>query len=98
MKWGWDFDNLLGVMYLQMYWLLEAGENNITHCKNCGAMIKLTASKPTSTDPSRTRKTRSDRQFCDNKGKCQQRYCYRTKGKYKRKVKSDARSSAPPGQ
>ncbi len=97
-KWGWNFDNLLGAMYLQMYWLLEAGENNVTHCKNCGATIKLTASKPTSTDPSKTRKVRSDRQFCDNKGRCQQSYNYRTKGKYKRKSKRDARRSASQDQ
>lgn len=97
-NWGWSFDNLLGAMYLQMYWLLEAGENNVTHCKSCGATIKLTASKPTSTDPSKTRKVRSDRQFCDNNGRCQQSYNYRTKGKHKRKAKRDARRSASQNQ
>ena len=53
-------------------------------------MIRLSASKPSSTDPSKTRKTRSDPQFCDNGGRCQQCYRYRTKGKYERKTKRDA--------
>jgi hypothetical protein len=52
-----------------------------SHGKNCGAMIELSASNPSSTDPSKTRTTRSDRQFCVNGGRCQQGYRYRTKGK-----------------
>ena len=88
-KWGWNFDNLLGAMYLQMYWLLEAGEKNVTHCKACGKLIQLTAREPSSTDPSKRRKTRQDTQFCRNNGKCRQRYYYQTKEKHRRKAKKD---------
>lgn len=36
----WVFDNLLGAMYLQMYWLFLSG-SNLTRCENCGSPIPL---------------------------------------------------------
>jgi hypothetical protein len=40
---GYGFHNLLGAMYLQMYWLVAAGEKHVTRCRHCGRLINLTA-------------------------------------------------------
>lgn len=82
---GWGFDNLLGAMYLQMYWLIAAGEKNIAHCKYCGKVISLKTRTPDPNNPSKTRKPRQDKQFCDNR--CQQRHYYHTREKVRRKVR-----------
>lgn len=55
----WDFHNLLGAMYLQMYWLMTSG-GDITRCEYCGGIISLTRPRPEG------RKTRRDKKFCDD--------------------------------
>ncbi len=55
----WDFHNLLGAMYLQMYWLITSG-GDITRCEYCGGVISLTRPRPEG------RKTRRDKKFCDD--------------------------------
>jgi hypothetical protein len=55
----WGFDNLIGVMHLQMYWLMKSG-GRLARCDSCGRMIALSH-----TDP-RGRKRRRDRRFCDD--------------------------------
>jgi hypothetical protein len=68
----WGFKSLYAAIYLQMYWLMEAGAD-VTRCKYCGQIIYLTSSQ------SGARKTRQDKQFCDNA--CRQRHHYHTKTK-----------------
>jgi hypothetical protein len=55
----WGFENLIGVMYLQMYQLMTSG-GRLTRCDYCGRMIAHSH-----TDP-RGRKRRRDRRFCDD--------------------------------
>jgi hypothetical protein len=55
----WGFDNLIGVMHLQMYRLMKSG-GRLARCDSCGRMIALSH-----TDP-RGRKRRRDRRFCDD--------------------------------
>jgi hypothetical protein len=55
----WHFDNLMGVIYLQMYRLITSG-GELTRCNYCGRMIALSY-----TDP-RGRKRRRDRKYCDD--------------------------------
>ena len=55
----WEFDNLLGAMYLQMYWLMtSAGE--LKRCEHCGRIVSLSCPHPEG------RKRRSDKRFCDD--------------------------------
>jgi hypothetical protein len=54
---AWDFDNLLGAMYLQMWWLI-ASAGDITRCEFCGRSISLARSHPEG------RKHRRDKRFC----------------------------------
>jgi hypothetical protein len=52
----WTFDNLLGAMYLQIFWLM-ASSDSIARCEDCGRMIP----------PGRKgRKRRSDKRFCND--------------------------------
>lgn len=55
----WEFDNLPGAMYLQMYWLMtSAGE--LKRCEHCGRIVSLARPHPEG------RKRRSDKRFCDD--------------------------------
>jgi hypothetical protein len=56
---AWDFDDLLGAMYLQMWWLIISG-GNITHCEFCGRPISLGYAYPAG------RKRRRDTRFCND--------------------------------
>jgi hypothetical protein len=76
---GWAFKSLYGAMYLQMYWLMAAGDD-VTRCKYCGRIISLASPTPGS------RKTRQDKKFCNNA--CRQRYHYHTKTKPRRQSES----------
>ncbi len=58
-KLSWMFDNLLGAMYLQMYWLLTSG-GNLTRCEHCRRVISLARPYPGG------RKGRRDKRFCDD--------------------------------
>lgn len=56
---GWQFDNLLGAMYLQMFWLMISGDD-LTRCEYCGRTIALARTHP------QGRKRRRDKRFCDD--------------------------------
>ena len=72
---SWGFKGLYAAIYLQMYWLMAAG-GNVTRCKYCGRIIYLTSPVPGA------RKTRQDKQYCNNA--CRQRHHYHTKTKPRR--------------
>jgi hypothetical protein len=55
----WSFHDLLGAMYLQMYWLVASG-GDLTRCEHCGRMISLSRPHPEG------RKGRRDKRFCDD--------------------------------
>jgi len=54
---SWEFDSLIGAMYLQMYWLLESG-GDVTRCEYCGRIISLASPRPGA------RKARADKRHC----------------------------------
>ncbi|MBA2624034.1 MAG: hypothetical protein H0U89_00220 [Acidimicrobiia bacterium] len=56
---SWTFDNLLGAMYMQMYWLV-ASSDSIARCEHCGRIISLGRPHPEG------RKRRQDKRFCDD--------------------------------
>jgi hypothetical protein len=56
---AWGFDNLMGAMYLQMWWLI-ASAGDITRCEFCGRLVSLARSRPEG------RKRRRDKRFCDD--------------------------------
>jgi len=55
----WNFYNLLGAMYLQMFWLMASGEN-VGHGEYCGQIISLARPHPEG------RKRWRDKRFCDD--------------------------------
>jgi hypothetical protein len=55
----WSFKNLLGAMYLQMWWLITSG-GNLARCEHCSRLISLSRSNPEG------RKRRRDKRFCDD--------------------------------
>ncbi len=54
---GWTFSNLLGAMYLQMFWLVASGED-LARCEHCGLVMSLGHVTPEG------RKRRRDKRFC----------------------------------
>jgi hypothetical protein len=56
---AWDFDDLFGAMYLQMWWLIGS-RGNITRCRFCGRPVSLARAHPDG------RKRRRDKRFCDD--------------------------------
>ena len=56
---AWTFENLLGAMYLQMWWLIALA-GDITRCEYCGRIVSLARSHPEG------RKRRRDKRFCDD--------------------------------
>jgi hypothetical protein len=56
---SWTFDNLLGAMYLQMYWLV-ASRDSVARCEHCGRIVSLGRPHPEG------RKRRSDKRFCND--------------------------------
>jgi hypothetical protein len=67
----WHFENLLGAMYLQMWWVVTSS-GDLSRCEQCGRLISLTRPHPEG------RKRRSDKRFCDDA--CRQAY-HRSKKK-----------------
>jgi hypothetical protein len=61
----WSFDNLLGAMYLQMWWVVISS-GDLSRCEHCSRLISLTRPSPGA------RKRRSDKRFCDDA--CRQRH------------------------
>jgi hypothetical protein len=87
---GWSFSNLLGAMWLQMYWLLTATEEP-RRCRNpeCDKIIAYEQpDQPTQgirkNDRSGGYATRKDRRFCDDP--CRSRYHYLTRTKPRRQA------------
>ena len=76
----WSFDNLLGAMYLQMFWLMGSGANT-TRCDWCGRFITLGKPSP------EAKKRPSHKRFCD-------RYC-RQKWNYHHRAKPRRRGEEP---
>lgn len=79
---GYGFLTLLGAMYLQMYWLVAAGEKHVTRCRYCGKLVRLTARTPGSESVGKRRKPRQDKRYCNDA--CRQRHHYQTKTKPRR--------------
>jgi hypothetical protein len=65
------FENLLGAMYLQMYWLIASGED-VARCEYCRQIISLARPHPEG------RKRRRDKRFCNDA--CRQAH-HRSKSK-----------------
>ncbi len=72
LKASWGVRNLLGAMYLQIFWLVtSAGE--LARCKFCGLIISY--APPISVgEVHKVRKPRNDKDFCDSR--CRQNYHY----------------------
>ncbi len=66
---SWQPRNLLGAIYLQMYWLVT-NSGNLSRCKHCGRIISHAVPLP----GGEGRKTRNDKEFCDSR--CRQNYHY----------------------
>jgi hypothetical protein len=56
---SWEFDNLLGAAYLQMWWLMSSG-GDVTRCEYCRRIMSLTRPHPNG------RKRRRDKRFCSD--------------------------------
>jgi hypothetical protein len=74
----WKFENLLGAMYLQMYWLMGSGANT-TRCEWCGRLISLESPYPGA------KKRPKHKRFCD--AYCRQKWNYHYRIKPKRQGK-----------
>jgi hypothetical protein len=88
---GWDFINLLGAMWLQMFWLLTASEAP-RRCRNweCDKIIEYEQpGQPggftAKNDRSGGYRTRVDKGLCSKK--CANRYYYLTKTKRRRQLR-----------
>lgn len=55
----WFFENLLGAMYLQMWWVVTSS-GDLCRCEHCGRLISLGRPRP------EDRKRRSDKRFCND--------------------------------
>ena len=56
---SWEFDNLLGAAYLQMWWLMCSG-GDVTRCEYCRRIMSLARPHPNG------RKRRRDKRFCSD--------------------------------
>jgi hypothetical protein len=74
----WAFENLLGAMYLQMYWLIGSGANT-TRCDQCGRLISLESPYPGAKKPPKHKR------FCD--ARCRQKWNYHNRRKPRRQGK-----------
>lgn len=72
----WAFENLLGAMYLQMFWLMGSSGNS-TRCEQCGRLISLERPYPGA------KKRPQHKRFCDSS--CRQKWHYYHKVKLGRK-------------
>ena len=71
-------------MYLQMYWLVAAGEKHVARCQHCGKMINLMVRTPGPESEGKRRKPRQDKRFCNDA--CRQRHHYQNTTKPKREA------------
>jgi len=75
---GWSFTNLLGAMWLQMFWLLTTAEAP-ARCRQCDNIIAYEQPE----QPQGTKKRgRKKEKFCSKQ--CSDRYVYRTKTRPRR--------------
>jgi hypothetical protein len=74
---GWGARNLLGAMGLQLYWLITS-EGKLDRCKYCGRIISHTSPVPGG-QTTKSRKTRSDKSFCNSR--CRQNHHYHNRQK-----------------
>jgi hypothetical protein len=93
---SWGFKGLIGAIWLQMAWLLEAEGTRVRRCKlpDCLRVIEFKSGKPPPDEELRgfggkfktnvrgKYRTRSDTQFCKGRG-CKQKYHYRKKAGWK---------------
>ena len=56
---SWEFDNLLGAAYWQMWWLMSSG-GDVTRCEYCRRIMSLARPHPNG------RKRRRDKRFCSD--------------------------------
>jgi hypothetical protein len=82
-KAGWSFTNLLGAMWLQMFWLLTATETP-RRCRQCDRIVAYEQpDQPMQGTKKNNRsggyRTRKDKKYCDET--CRNRYHYLTKTK-----------------
>ena len=75
---GWAFDSLLGAMWLQMQRLMRGQTRRYEWC---GALLEIDLEQQLETATESApiggwRKPRSDRRFCDNKGRCKAKWNY----------------------
>ena len=89
---GWGARNLLGAMGLQLYWLITS-DGELDRCKYCGRIISHASPVPGG-QTTKSRKTRSDKSFCDSR--CRQNYHYHNRRKQQRKD-SNGDGKRPPG-
>jgi hypothetical protein len=83
----WWSRNLLGAMYLQMYWLMTSS-GDLARCKYCGRIISYAPPIPVG-EEHKARKPRKDKEFCDSR--CRQNFHYHNRIKRKRANWSTAR-------
>lgn len=82
---SWGFKGLIGAVWLHVAWLLEAEGESVKRCRlpGCLRVIRFESGE-LPTDPGLRRnvrgkyKTRSDREFCKDRG-CKQKYNYHKK-------------------
>src|SRR5215213_10034326 len=67
----WPLDNLLGAMYLQMYWLMTSAEE-LKRCEHCGLLNPLARPHPKG-------RKRRDKRICDDA-------CHRAHHRSKKRV------------
>jgi hypothetical protein len=84
---GWDFYSLLGAMYLQMAWLINAKGEEVRWCKRPGCTNVIAFEQPEQGVPAGMKKndrsmgyhTRKDKEFCS--GRCRGLYHYHYRSK-----------------
>lgn len=59
LKLSWQFKNLIGVMYLQLLWLISSG-GTLKRCDYCKRILSFDAPKPAK------RRHRNDKKFCND--------------------------------
>ncbi|MBD0328030.1 MAG: hypothetical protein ICV68_16520 [Pyrinomonadaceae bacterium] len=78
---GWTFTNLLGAMWLQMFWLLTASETP-RRCKQCDNIIAY--EQPDQPTQGAKKRGRKKERFCSKQ--CSDRYTYLTKTRPRRRA------------
>ncbi len=86
---GWDFSNLLGAMWLQMFWFLIYGNERLCQNPECNRVIAFEQPDQPYEGLSRNNRsggyaTREDKRFCS--GRCRNRYNYLTGTKPRRQA------------